>query len=164
MRAGIRLAAVAALIGAFATAAVAAPPRSDERAGLLAVAVAADAAWDAGDAVGIADVYTADATFVLAPERTIAGREAIRTWFRGYFAERPAGQRLVTRVERINMLQPGMALVDGRVRVEQLQPDGTWAPVREYVNYSLAVRDRDRWRLHEVRAIASAPAPRLASR
>jgi uncharacterized protein (TIGR02246 family) len=164
MRAGCRFAAIAALIGAFATAADAAPPRADERASLLAVAAAADAAWDAGDAVGIADVYTPDATFVLGPGHEVAGREAIRAWFRGYFAERPAGQRLVTRIERINMLQPGMALVDGRVRVEQLQPDGTWAPLREYVNYSLALRDRDRWRLHEVRAIATAPAQRLASR
>lgn len=161
---GTRFAAVAALVCALAASAAAAPPRADERESLLAVAAATDAAWSAGDSIGIADAYTPDATFVLGAEREIAGRDAIRAWFREYFADRPAGQRLVTHVERINMLQPGLALVDGRVRVEQREPDGSWVAVREYVNYSVLVRDRDRWRLHEVRAVQAPAAVRFAKR
>lgn len=163
-----KLAAVAALAVASAFAptatAVAAPPRAEERTSLLAVADAADAAWDAGDAIGIADVYTNDATFVLGTGREVTGREAIRQWFREYFAGRPAGRRLVTHVDRISMLQPGIALLDGRVRVEERREDGTWVVVREYANYCVAVRDADRWRLHEVRAIPAVTDARFASR
>lgn len=108
------------------------------------------AAWRAGDATAIAELYTQDA-FVLYPNQpAVSGHDAIQDYFKGLFTEFPGGEIVLTSDEVVVMGQfafdrgayrwkgmaGGTALEDtGKYLVVlQLQPDGTWKVARDMDN------------------------------
>lgn len=145
-------ASLAVLAVAYAAPSLATPPSADDRAALVAVAAAADARWNAADAIGLADAFTDDATLVLYPNARASGRDAIRDYFARAFERRPAKLRHVTTLGEITMLTPDVALADGHVRLERQQDDGSWVLVRYFVNHNVAVREAAGWKLDAVRA------------
>lgn len=141
-------------------------PSAAERAQLKALADATDVIWNAGDAVKLAEAYTSDSSLVLFPRTVIKGQDGIKQYFTRSFAQRPPKMRHVTRMGEVEMLNDELALVDGHVRLEQQQDDGSWKLIRYFVNHSVVARQKDgKWLLRNVRAhvkpdadVASMPA------
>ena len=136
----------------MATPALAAEPDPADRQQLLQLAERMDQAWTAGDADANARLFAADATARFGGDPLGEGREAIRLQFEGFFKDRPAGLRHVTGIERIERLGRGLALWDAEVRVERQQASGQWATLTKIRNVTVAVRQRDGWRIKSVRA------------
>jgi len=153
--------AVLGVLALWSAAAPAAAPDADTLDRFRALAARGDAVWDAGDAPGMADLYTADADLRLGGmDGSVKGRSAVRDYFTQSFAKRPADLRHVTRITHAEMVGPDMAFVDNDVRLEQKGPDGAWTLLRSFKNYSLVVRDGDGWKLRAVRAVVVPnPAP-----
>jgi len=119
---------------------------------LLRLAESMDQAWTAGDASANAQLFAIDATARFGNDALEQGRDAIRNQFEGFFKDRPAGLRHVTKIERIEQLGPDLAIWDAEVRVERRQPSGLWAPVTRIRNVTVAIRQTDGWRIKTVRA------------
>lgn len=148
----MKLFAPFAVVATIAAPAAAQAPAALDMQALRDLAAAADQAWNLRDADRMAAAYDAGATLRLANAPEIAGREAIRGYFRNAFAARTATMRHVTEVEAADLIRPDLALSDATVRVERQRPDGSWELMRRYRNLSLAVRGADGWRLRAVRA------------
>jgi uncharacterized protein (TIGR02246 family) len=71
------------------------------------------AAWAAGDAAAVADLYTEDATVVM-PGVCHAGRETVRAWFDAGFAGRLKGSRALDESRRIRFANADAAIVTSR--------------------------------------------------
>ena len=151
-----RLTVAIALFAAPASA-LAQPPGPADQAALAALAGEADAAWNAKDAARMAAAYAEDGDLRLGDGPAIEGRNNIAAQFRSAFAARQATMRHVTTVDHADLIGPDLAVSDAGVRVEQRQADGSWTLVRAFRNVSVAVRERDGWRLRTVRAF---PLPR----
>lgn len=147
-----KAATAAILTIALAAPAIADEPAPADLAQLKSLAAALDRAWDAGDAPGLAGLFTSDGSFVIFPEKPARGKAAIQGYFRSFFAQRQGKLRHVWSLDGADMLSPGTALVDGRVRIEAQMPDGSWRLVRYFVNHSIAVRKGGAWRLAHLRA------------
>lgn len=128
------------------------PPNPLDETALIALAAEADIAWNEKDAERMAAAYVSDASLRMAGGVAIDGQNAIRANFERNFAARQGVMRHITSVDRIELIQPGLALTDGGVRVEQRQPDGGWKLIRSFRNVGLAVRTAAGWRLKSVRA------------
>jgi len=85
------------------------------------------------------------------PPDPIDGGDAIRAYFEQSFAKRPPHLRDVRGMKRIEMLAPDEAFVDTEVRLERRADDGSWPTICRFKNYTVAIRDRDAWRIKEVR-------------
>lgn len=130
----------------------AAPPSEADRAALQAVADRLDRVWDAGDAAAVTAMYTDDGSVRLDGRPFEQGRDAVRRYFDGTIARRPAGVRHRTRFENIDMLTPDLALVDTHVRIERPGQDGAMETLAAFHNQTIAQRDGDSWRFRAVRA------------
>lgn len=130
----------------------AAQPSPADRQKLLQLADRMDAAWTAADADGNAELFAPQATARFGDDPLGDGRDAIRAQFRGFFKDRPAGLRHVTKIERIEQLNPDLALWDAEVRVERKQASGAWAVLTRIRNVTLVGRQSDGWRVRAVRA------------
>lgn len=124
----------------------------EDRRQLLRLAQHMDRAWTAGDAKGNAHLFAVDATARFGDEPLGEGRHAISQQFAGFFKDRPAGLRHVTRIERVEQLSHDLAMWDAEVRVERQQANGQWAALTRIRNVSLLVRQPDGWRIKAVRA------------
>jgi uncharacterized protein (TIGR02246 family) len=124
---------------------------------LLQLAQRMDRAWSARDANANAQLFAADATARFGDDPLGDGREAIRQQFEGFFKDRPAGLRHVTRIERVKQLDQDLAIWDAEVRVERQQANGHWAILTRIRNISVIVRQSDGWRIKAVRAFPVAP-------
>lgn len=144
-----------ALVAALAAATLesrAADLADREMRALRALATEADARWDRRDAEGLAALYADAATLQVAGGRTVEGHEGIHGYFVDSFAGMDPSLRHVTRLVGLREVAPGVVFADGQVRLERIEPDGSRALVRYFVNHTLVVREGDRWKLKAVRA------------
>ena len=111
-----------------------------------------DRAWTSGDPDANAALFASDATAKFGTDPLSEGRGAIRAQFQEFFQDRPAGLRHVTRIERVERLTPDLALWDAEVRVEGRQAAGRWMTISTIRNVTVAVRQKDGWRVKSVRA------------
>lgn len=136
----------------LAVPALAAKPSTGDQIALLQLAERMDHAWTAADSDANARLFALDATARFDTDPLGQGREAIRSQFKAFFEGRPAGLRHVTRIERIDLLAPDLAMWDAEVRVEREQPAGRWTTLTRIRNVTIAVRQQDGWRIRAVRA------------
>lgn len=144
-------------IAALATAASAAEPAAADQRALARLAQRMDEAWTAGDANANAELFATDATARFGGDPIGQGRNAIRAQFLGFFKDRPAGLRHVTRIEQMEKLAPNLVQWDAEVRVERQQADHSWKALTVIRNITIAVRQRDGWRIRTVRAFPLNP-------
>lgn len=90
---------------------------ADESA-IIAVIAAREAAWNAGDIEGYASLLTEDADVVSATGKPAYGRGALLNLYAEQRADVYAGVRTHTRVTRVRMVGPGVALADAEYRLE----------------------------------------------
>ncbi|HEY0149074.1 MAG TPA: SgcJ/EcaC family oxidoreductase [Allosphingosinicella sp.] len=134
-------------------AASAAPASPQDRIALQSLARAADEAWNARDAKAMSLHYAKDANLRLGGmAEPVRGRDSVRAYFETAFAARQGTLRHVTIVDSIEMPRPGLAVSDAKVVVEARTADGSWKPVREFTNTSVAIREDGAWKLAAVRA------------
>ncbi len=82
----ICLALLAAACGPAAEQPVAeAPSQAEDVAAIKALNLTAKAAFDAGDAAALADIFAEDAIFMPANEPALVGKEAIQSWIQTIF-------------------------------------------------------------------------------
>lgn len=129
MRRGARRFAVCWALLALATPAAAGPAASPPavvhcegvapHAGVDAVYGRFAAAYDALDATAVADLYTADALYLVPGNEVMRGRDAIRGNFAGFFdAVRSEGGRLAIRFEVLDrVVAPGLVSDVGHFRL-----------------------------------------------
>lgn len=146
------IAVAAFAVASAASTADAREPTADELGQLRSVAAALDREWDAGNAAGLADLFTTDSSFVIFPEEPAHGKAALQAYFNAFFTQRQGKLRHIWSLDGADMLTPTTALVDGRVRIEAQMPDGSWRLVRYFVNHSIAVNEGRTWRLAHLRA------------
>lgn len=143
---------LAAMAASLVHVAHATPPSDADRVALETLAADLDAVWDAGDPVAVAALYAADGTLRLDSRPLVLGQAAIRRYFEDTIARRPAGARHVTRVLNIDMLTPGLAMVDTHARIEREQAPGPRQVLADFHNQTIAVREGGAWRFRVVRA------------
>ena len=136
----------------LASPAAASEPSSADGQAIVQLAERMDAAWTVGDAEANAILFASDATARFGNDPLGEGREAIRRQFQGFFEDRPAGLRHVTKIERVEQLAPNLALWDAEVRVERRQAAGGWTTLTSIRNVTLVVRQAEGWRVKAVRA------------
>jgi ketosteroid isomerase-like protein len=133
-----------------ASAALASAPTPQQRAELVAVAAAGDAAYNAGEAAALAALYTEDGTARLGYEmKPIAGRAALQGFLKQAIAP---NARHVTALDHIEMVSDNVALADARVTIELGKPNGEWQLVRVFRNNTVLRRDEGQWKIHSIRA------------
>lgn len=123
-----------------------------DRQHLLQLAQDMDDAWTSGDANANAQLFADDATARFGEDPLGDGKGAIRRQFEGFFRDRPAGLRHVTKIERIERLTSDLAMWDAEVRVERQQAGGQWTTLTRIRNFTVAVRRPEGWRIKAVRA------------
>jgi uncharacterized protein (TIGR02246 family) len=134
--------------GQQAQAATPTPPGEGEIRDLLK---AVTEAYNRADAQGLADRFTDDASLFDQDGQEVRGREAIGRRYAEAFGKGPTCKISGT-VETVHFLSPDVASVAGRFQLEDEK--GT---ALSSGGYSLiAVRKEDRWRLGELRDIATA--------
>lgn len=142
------------LASSLAMPALALPVSDSDRQSLQRLAAANDTAWNDRDVATIASQYAADGSVRVSPQvSVIAGRRPVTQFFTEAFARRQGTHRHITALDHIELITSDMALVDGSVRVERQQSDGSWSLVRTFRNVSLVVREGGQWKLRSVRAI-----------
>ena len=148
------------LLSLAASPALALEPGAADAAALGALAAAADADWNEKDVAGMAAHYTPDASLgVGGAAAPVVGAPAIEALFVSGFAGRQATERHITRVERMEMITPDLALTEGGVTVERQEGDA-WRPVRRFRTLALAARTEGGWKLRMVRStLLPSPAP-----
>ncbi len=128
-------------------------PSSADAEALAALAAEADLAWNRRDAPAMTGVYTPGASLIVgqmpAPRE---GQAQIGDYIVRAFAGRDGEFRHVTRLRRMEMVGPDLAVTDAVVDVDRRQPDGSWATVRRFDNVSVVERTAAGWRLRTVRA------------
>jgi uncharacterized protein (TIGR02246 family) len=140
---------IAVSIAAQATAAELSPADNHE---LQQLARSMDDAWTAGDANANAQLFAIDATARFGEDMLAHGRADIRDQFVGFFKDRPAGLRHVTKIERVEQLDPDFAIWDAEIRVERQEPAGQWATLTRIRNVTVVVRQAEGWLIKAVRA------------
>ena len=107
-------------------------------------------AYNQADAKGLADRFTDDAELFDPDGAEVRGREAIGRRYAEAFGEGPTC-KISGAVEAVHFLSPDIASVTGRFQLQDEKGDALSSG-----HYSLiAVRKADRWRLAELRDIAS---------
>lgn len=151
---------VAAASAAVAFPVLAEAPAEADRVALERLAADLDRVWDAGDPATVASLYATDGTLRLDARPIVEGRAAVTAYFRTTIARRAAGARHRTRVERIDMLAPDLALVDARAWIERDGEGGAVEVLARFHNQTVAVREGAGWRFRAVRAqrVAEPPA------
>ena len=138
---------------------------ADEVAGIVALADATDAEWNARDAAGLAALYTDGATLMMVDRKQhIDGRAAVADYFTRSFAAIPAALRHRTVVDRLTVLADDLVMADTSVALTRVGADGQNEPVRDFATLTLVRREADGWRLEVVRAHALAPPPPVSPR
>ena len=82
-----------------------------EKAAACSVTDRIDAAWNANDGDGFADVFTSDGSLALSGDRYYKGREDIRTHVKEQFAGPHKGTRLVQNIVDFMFIGPQAAVV-----------------------------------------------------
>jgi uncharacterized protein (TIGR02246 family) len=112
------------------------------------------AAFDAGDAAGVAALWTAEAELVTAGGEVVRGREAIKAAYAAVFKARPKVKAAVESGS-VRALGPTVAAADGVLRLTDPgdpDPDVT-------LFSAVVVREADGWRFASVRSYAADPDP-----
>lgn len=131
---------------------VAAPGTEAARQELHGAAAAMDDAWDRKDSTALTALFAPDATIQAGPNAVLEGRTAIGAFFGRDFGNRRGTMRHVSEVRRIDMVTPGLALVDKLVRLEQQDAEGRWTVLRTFLNSTLLSRAEGSWKVRAVRA------------
>lgn len=103
-------------------------PQHGDEAGVAAVVIAWDAAWNAGDAAGLAATFVEDAEFINAMGRLFVGAEAIRAQHAITLAAQFRGSHTEGHIRRITFLSGTAAVVDvdnDLTRYEPVAPGST---------------------------------------
>jgi uncharacterized protein (TIGR02246 family) len=133
--------------GPDAQVATPAPPGEVEIRNLLK---AVTDAYNQADAKGLADRFTDDAELFDQDGEIVRGRDAIGRHYAEAFGQGPT-YRISGAVEAVHFLSPDIASVTGRFQLE----DEKGAALSSGRYSLIAVRKEDRWRLAELRDIAS---------
>jgi len=120
----------------------------DEQA-ITAVIAAREAAWNAGDTEGYAQLLTEDADIVSATGRAARGREALLKLYAEQHANAYAGARTHTKVTNIRLLGKDVALAD----VEYALEGGKVDAIRKGLMAFVLRRDAGRWRIAAIRSM-----------
>ena len=147
----------AALAASIASGAYGSEPAPADRLQLTQLAEQMDRAWTEGNAQANARLFATNATARFGNDRLGIGKDAILAQLQSFFKDRPAGLRHVTRIERIERLAEDLALWDAEVRVEGQRPPGQWVQLTTIRNVTIAVRQREEWRIQSVRAFPVTP-------
>lgn len=122
--------------------------KTDEQA-ITALIAAREAAWNAGDTEGYAQLLTEDADIVSATGRPARGREALLKLYAEQHANAYAGVRTHTRVTSVRMLGKDVALADVEYELEGGKVDA----IRKG-SIAFVVRcDAGRWRIAAIRSM-----------
>jgi len=121
---------------------------SDEQA-IVALVAAREAAWNAGDTVGYAQLLTEDADIVSATGRPARGREALLRLYAEQHANVFAGVSTHTTVMQLRMIGRDVALADVAYRLE----GGAVDAIRRGLMALVARKDAGRWRIAAIRSI-----------
>ena len=103
-------------------------PQQGDTAGVVAVMTAWDAAWNAGDAAGLAATFVDDAEFINAMGRLFVGADQIRAQHEITLAAQFRGSHTVGHVRRITFLSGTAAVLDvdnDLTRYEPVAPGST---------------------------------------
>ena len=103
-------------------------PQQGDEDGVRAVVTAWDAAWNAGDAAGLAATFVEDAEFINAMGRLFVGAEAIRAQHAITLAAQFKGSHTEGHIRRITFLSGTAAVVDvdnDLTRYEPVAPGST---------------------------------------
>lgn len=120
----------------------------DEQA-VTAVIAAREAAWNAGDTEGYAQLLTEDADIVSATGRPAQGREALLKLYAEQHATAYAGVRTHTKVTSVRMLGKDVALADVAYELEGGKVDA----IRKGLIAFVLRRDAGRWRIAAIRSM-----------
>jgi uncharacterized protein (TIGR02246 family) len=126
-----------------------------------------DESWNARDVQWFSGLFSEDGSlwFVNAGA-PFEGRATIRDRYTQQFRRYTPDVRHVTRVSRIRLVAPGIAMVDGDADIVGNAPGGgsQSAVLRHYIGTALMVHTGGRWHIHSMRAFltpaaAASPGP-----
>jgi uncharacterized protein (TIGR02246 family) len=102
-------------------------------------------AWNAGDAHGIAELYTTDADYTGYGSVMTRGRADIETRYSSLLAGAFAGTQLAMEMSSLRFIKPDVAIVDGSLDLTTHAPDGT-PQVSKGLFIAIVVDDGGQWR------------------
>jgi uncharacterized protein (TIGR02246 family) len=102
-------------------------------------------AWNAGDAHGIADLYTTDADYTGYGSVMTRGRADIEKRYSELLAGVFAGTQVEVDVSSLRFIKPDVAIVDGSLNLTANAPDGT-PQVSKGLFIAIMTQDGDQWR------------------
>jgi len=120
----------------------------DESA-IAALIAEREAAWNAGDTAGYAQLLTEDADILSATGRPARGRAALLKLFAEQHANVYDGVRTHTRVDHLRMVATDVALADVSYELEGGKVDA----IRRGVMAIVLRKDARRWRIAAIRSI-----------
>jgi uncharacterized protein (TIGR02246 family) len=127
--------------------------RARDEAAIRALEAAYDAAWNADDIEALCVLLTPDVVVIDPFGGVTEGREEVRRFFRSLFQSGASGSTHTSRIGGIRFVADDVALVDAQATIEGLRLP--WNEAGEPVVHSftdVVVRDRDVWRISQVRA------------
>ena len=137
-------------------------PQHGDEAGVVALAAAWDAAWNAGDADALAALFVEDAEFVNGRGQVVTGRAGIRNAHAFLFAGPFRGSRTESSIRRITFLSGTAAVLDldNRLTGFAALPGGA-TPTEPGVNRGrhkrVAVKRAGTWRMVLMQITSVAP-------
>ena len=118
------------------------------------------AAWNAGDAEGIAALYTADADSSGPDGEIYTGRQQIAEHYRELLEGADAGTTISIRTTSTRELEPGVVLVNGGFEVTgSMGAEGEEMPPAKGLSTVVLVQDGDTWRIASLRSWIPVKAP-----
>ena len=147
--------AAAALV-AVSLSAVHAASRSEDEAAIRQLYVNYDAAWNAADAHGLAQLWADDADHMEPDGRIIRGRAAVQQLFTDRFAADLKGTRSQQTIESVRFVTPDVAVVDASYEVTGMHPsDGTDLPAIHGRYVDIWLKHAGKWRIAADRPMAA---------
>ena len=127
-------------------------PQKGDTAGVVAVVTAWDAAWNVGDAAGLAATFVDDAEFINAQGRLFIGADQIRAQHAITLAAQFRGSHTVGHVRRITFLSGTAAVLDVDNDLTRYEPVAPGSTVLRAIQQSgrhkrLVVKRGGEWRV-----------------
>jgi uncharacterized protein (TIGR02246 family) len=117
------------------------------------LAARTDDAWNAHDAERFSQRFTSDVDFRLEgySDMHVIGRDSLRREFAATFARTPADVRHRTTIDRVQLIQPDVSLLDLHVFIERVAADSSRTRLREWAGTVVALRGSTGWSTRALR-------------
>jgi uncharacterized protein (TIGR02246 family) len=122
-------------------------------AGIRARTEAYLTAWNAHDAAALAELFAADADFVMGNQPVMLGRRAIREWWQEYFANQEPERRLTLDVSSERLVAADVAVVTLETTTGGRDPEGQALPARRFRGTWLWQRRGGTWLILAMRGL-----------